>query len=51
MNQNELTHFGIKRRSGRYPYGSGERPYQDQEKSKTRTPEEIEKEDKKEKRK
>lgn len=25
---NELYHFGIKRRSGRYPYGSGERPYQ-----------------------
>lgn len=24
----ELFHFGIKRRSGRYPYGSGERPYQ-----------------------
>lgn len=24
----ELYHFGIKRRSGRYPWGSGERPYQ-----------------------
>lgn len=24
----ELLHFGIKRRSGRYPWGSGERPYQ-----------------------
>lgn len=24
----ELYHYGIKRRSGRYPYGSGERPYQ-----------------------
>ncbi len=24
----ELVHFGIKRRSGRYPWGSGERPYQ-----------------------
>lgn len=24
----ELTHFGIKRRSGRYAYGSGDRPYQ-----------------------
>lgn len=24
----EIYHFGIKRRSGRYPYGSGERPYQ-----------------------
>lgn len=26
--QNYLCHFGIKRRSGRYPYGSGERPFQ-----------------------
>lgn len=25
---NELMHFGIKRRSGRYAWGSGERPYQ-----------------------
>lgn len=25
---NELYHFGIKRRSGRYPYGSGLRPFQ-----------------------
>ena len=24
----ELTHYGIKRRSGRYPWGSGEDPYQ-----------------------
>lgn len=24
----DLIHFGIKRRSGRYPYGSGERPFQ-----------------------
>lgn len=24
----ELMHYGIKRRSGRYPYGSGENPYQ-----------------------
>lgn len=31
MNQNELFHYGIKRRSGRYPWGSGERPYQDRE--------------------
>lgn len=28
---NEIYHFGIKGRSGRYPYGSGERPYQDRE--------------------
>lgn len=28
MTNNELLHFGIKRRSGRYPYGSGERPFQ-----------------------
>lgn len=25
---NELFHYGIKRRSGRYPYGSGDNPYQ-----------------------
>lgn len=25
---NDLLHFGIKRKSGRYPYGSGERPFQ-----------------------
>lgn len=24
----EIYHYGIKRRSGRYPYGSGDRPYQ-----------------------
>ena len=26
--ENYLEHYGIKRRSGRYPYGSGEDPYQ-----------------------
>lgn len=25
---NEIYHYGTKRRSGRYPYGSGERPFQ-----------------------
>ena len=25
---NSLSHIGVKRRSGRYPYGSGEDPYQ-----------------------
>lgn len=25
----DLLHYGIKRRSGRYPWGSGERPFQD----------------------
>lgn len=25
---NELYHYGMPRRSGRYPYGSGERPFQ-----------------------
>lgn len=29
MPQYYLIHYGIKKRSGRYPYGSGERPYQD----------------------
>lgn len=28
----DIYHYGIKRRSGRYPYGSGDRPYQDLEK-------------------
>lgn len=32
-NTNELFHIGVKGRSGRYPYGSGERPYQDREKA------------------
>lgn len=27
-NENELYHFGTPRHSGRYPWGSGERPYQ-----------------------
>lgn len=31
---NEIYHFGTKRHSGRYPYGSGDRPYQDREKLK-----------------
>lgn len=30
----ELYHYGIARRSGRYPYGSGDRPYQREEKRK-----------------
>lgn len=29
IRSDELYHYGIKRRSGRYPYGSGERPFQD----------------------
>lgn len=28
-----LEHYGVKRRSGRYPWGSGKRPYQNSEKS------------------
>ena len=28
LHQNELIHYGVKRRSGRYPWGSGDRPYQ-----------------------
>lgn len=28
MSDDELLHYGVKRRSGRYPYGSGEDPYQ-----------------------
>lgn len=26
--RNDIIHFGVKRRSGRYPWGSGEHPYQ-----------------------
>ena len=29
MESGYLVHYGIPKRSGRYPYGSGERPYQD----------------------
>lgn len=29
--EDSLMHYGIKRRSGRYPWGSGERPYQSME--------------------
>lgn len=32
LKPDEIYHFGIKRRSGRYPWGSGERPYQSDEK-------------------
>lgn len=28
IKHSELYHYGIKRRSGRYPYGSGDRPFQ-----------------------
>lgn len=28
---NEIYHYGIKRKSGRYPWGSGKRPFQDLE--------------------
>lgn len=28
IKHSELYHYGIKRRSGRYPFGSGDRPYQ-----------------------
>lgn len=28
LRSDEIYHYGIKRRSGRYPYGSGNRPYQ-----------------------
>lgn len=31
MNQYDLYHTGVKRRSGRYPWGSGARPYQSME--------------------
>lgn len=28
LNEEELMHYGMPRRSGRYPYGSGDQPYQ-----------------------
>ena len=28
MRRDELMHYGMPRRSGRYPWGSGEDPYQ-----------------------
>ena len=28
MSENELMHYGMPRRSGRYPWGSGKEPYQ-----------------------
>ena len=28
LNGDELMHYGVKRRSGRYPWGSGDEPYQ-----------------------
>lgn len=34
MNSYELYHEGVKRRSGRYPWGSGARPYQSMEPAK-----------------
>lgn len=34
---NELYHYGIKRRSGRYPWGSGDRPYQSLENTMTKS--------------
>ena len=27
-NSEEIAHYGVKRRSGRYPWGSGKEPYQ-----------------------
>lgn len=35
MNNGYIIHFGIKRKSGRYPWGSGERPHQSEEKGKS----------------
>ena len=32
--KNDLCHDGVKRRSGRYPWGSGDRPYQSEERAK-----------------
>lgn len=37
MTSDEIFHYGIKRRSGRYPYGSGDRPFQSEMKKKVKT--------------
>lgn len=34
LKPDEIYHFGTKRHSGRYPWGSGDRPYQSEEESK-----------------
>jgi len=36
-----LMHYGIPRRSGRYPYGSGERPFQGEDKEAIRAAKKI----------
>ena len=33
IKHSEIYHYGIKRRSGRYPWGSGDRPFQSEEAS------------------
>lgn len=44
--QEELYHYGIKRRSGRYPWGSGDSPYQRLQKKGASTPnDKIDKDD------
>jgi hypothetical protein len=35
MNENYLVHYGTPKHSGRYPWGSGNRPYQSEENSAT----------------
>jgi hypothetical protein len=39
--KDELYHDGIKRRSGRYPWGSGARPYQSEERSKRKKAQDL----------
>ena len=43
MTDNELYHYGTPRHSGRYPYGSGARPYQGEKHDITRAGDSIEK--------
>lgn len=42
----ELYHYGMPRRSGRYPYGSGDRPYQDKERAEKKITKRFDKLDK-----
>lgn len=42
QDKSDIVHFGIKRKSGRYPWGSGERPYQSSPPPRNETPEQRE---------
>lgn len=51
MDKSTISHAGVARRSGRYPWGSGQRPFQDSERAKRRQEKKAEKQAEKEKQK